>query len=517
MAQTVSYSSESQACPKNPLQYLHFGQGPDGRERTDYRTIIKILSIALAIIAASSVIGLLAGGALGCGIGCAATLVGVACIGGTYALCTYMKRPTVQPPLCGTTQSPPLGKYHTANLRLAKTADDGYAWKKKLIRSAEQSIELSANFAGGHEFRKILTLMEERMKERPQFRVHLLINPEMLEKEDKRHIDRLKTTYGDRFVCCIRRPSVCLFPALHTQENHVKALIVDGKYFVVGGTSIHPQLSRQTTIGHPDVACLRSSGSKVCDRAIRDNDIVGEGEETADSLRSEFFSLFQLCEQCTTDKSASSRFFPVPGEKGRCSAFHEKEGLFENARLKLIVGGPEQGSKNSIVNQYEKRIRKAKERIVFANMQFNPHKILQTALAKKRSSSHCPDIRLITNGMKDKSCLGRCCCVLTSRANYPYVDTAYEYQVPKTQYHKKVAVFDGIHTIIGSANIGPKSSGYDYEMIFDIKDKRVAAAMQEVLQEDIKQSKKISRSEIMRNRWCTWIPSSLVSVTTQFV
>lgn len=508
--------SESQACPKNPHQYLHFGQASDGKERTDCRTVIKVLSIALAVIAAASAAGLLAGGAIGCAFGCAAALVGVACIGGTYALLRHIRQPLSLSPPSEQIQPLPLGKYHTANLRLGRSADEGYAWKKKLIRSAEQSIELSANFAGGHEFRKILTLMEERMKEKPQLRVHLLINPEMLEREDSLYIDRLKTAYRDRFVCCIRRPSVHLVPTLHTQENHVKALVVDGKYFVVGGTSVHPQLSRQTKIGHPDVMCLRSPGAKVCDRSVRDNDIVGDGEETAGALRSEFFSLFQLSEQCTTG-SAPSRFFPVLGERGRCSAFHEKEGLFENARLKLIVGGPEQGSKNSIVNQYEKRIRKAKEQIIFANMQFNPHKRLQAALAKKRSSSHCPDIRLITNGMKDKSCLGRCFCVLTSRANYPYVDTAYEYQVPKMDYHKKVAVFDGIHTIIGSANIGPKSSGYDYEMIFDIKDKRVADAMQKVLQEDIEKSKEISRAEIMRNQQLAWIPASLLSVTTQFV
>jgi phosphatidylserine/phosphatidylglycerophosphate/cardiolipin synthase-like enzyme len=255
----------------------------------------------------------------------------------------------------------------------------------------------------------------------------------------------------------------------------------------------------------------------MCEHGTRDNDIVGEGEQTASVMRKEFFNLLQLCEQQVVNKPAANRAFVVSGETGHCSPFHEEAGLFANARLKVIVGGPEHGNNNPIVHQYVKRIYKAKKEICFANFQFNPIATIIQALIKKRTSPARPSIRLISNGTIGKSHATTCSSVLTSRANYKYVDTAYEFSTPKTQYHKKVALFDDLHTIIGSANLGPKSLRFDREMICDIKDERVASAMRQVLQEDVKRAMPVTRKVILKRKLWDNVVSSLLSFTANFV
>jgi phosphatidylserine/phosphatidylglycerophosphate/cardiolipin synthase-like enzyme len=406
-----------------------------------------------------------------------------------------------------------VGTYLSTNLRLSKSADEGFEWKKTLLRSAERSIEISANYAGGKDFQEILSLIDERMKAKPELKTHLLINPEMLEHQDKAQLKALKQAYPDRLTVVIHGPHMVLFPALHTEENHVKLVVVDNKYFVMGGTSIHPQLAHQTAT---NVKSLKSPGSKMLDMGARDNDIICESEEAARVMRASFFKLFRLCEQQATNKEAPDRFFAIEGAKGYCDPFHTQPGLFERVRLKVIVGGPEHGDENPIVAQYVKRINKARDRVFFANMQFNPDSKIKNALRKKQASDRPIHTILITNGMKEKSCLGKCFTVITSRGNYKYIDAPYEYQVSKTQYHKKVAVFDTNHMIIGSANIGPKSAGYDREIICDIKDERVTAAMKEILDQDLKSSAPIQRESTL-SRLLTEIAASLFSPSRHFV
>lgn len=409
--------------------------------------------------------------------------------------------------------SPQVGRYYETRLLVAKTADEGYKWKKKLIRSAETSIELSANYAGGKEFRKIVGLIEQRLQEKPALRAHLLINPEMLEPEDKHALKALHDRYPERFLFLIHSPQVHFEGGIHTEENHVKMLVVDEKYFVTGGTSIHPRLSRETKGERPDVKAPQAFMARSLDLSSRDNDIVGESEKVASVMRRQFYSLFQVCEMHVQNRPVEERFFACIGPKGLCDEFQKAHPL-ERVRMKVIVGGPEHRLDNPITRQYVTRIRKARESIVLANMQFYPNERIRKALEQKQQEG--VPITLLTGGASDKSCIGRCLQVWRSRVQYHIPKDVYEYQVPKQMFHKKIAVFDTRHTIIGSYNLGRKSSLYDHEMICVIKDERVTGVFQEVLAEDKKRSREM-RPSILKNHMWHRLFGGLLRPLEQFV
>jgi len=409
--------------------------------------------------------------------------------------------------------TPQVGRYYETRLLVAKTADEGYQWKKKLIHSAETSIELSANYAGGKEFRKILHLIEQRLQEKPSLKAHLLVNPELLEPEDKHMLKELQDRYQGRFLFLIHSPHVHFEGGIHTEENHVKMLVVDEKYFVTGGTSIHPRLASETQGDRSDVKAPRARTARALDLSSRDNDIVGESENISKVMRRQFYSLFQVCEMHVQNKPVEERFVPFEGTKGICDEF-QKSPFFERVRMKVIVGGPEHRLDNPITRQYVTRIQKAKESIILANMQFYPHEKIRKALEQKKQTG--VPITLLTGGASDTSCIGRCLQVWRSRVQYHLPDSVYEYQVPKQIFHKKIAVFDTRHTVIGSYNLGRKSSLYDHEMICVIKDERVTTAFQEVLIEDKKRSREV-RSSILQHHGWHRLFGSLLRPLEQFV
>ena len=145
-------------------------------------------------------------------------------------------------------------------------------------------------------------------------------------------------------------------------------------------------------------------------------------------------------------------------------------------------------------------------------MQFYPHESIRSVLKKNKGAS----ITLLTGGASDLSCIGRCCQVWRSRTNYAIPNEVYEYQIPRQEYHKKIAVFDAKHTVIGSYNLGRKSSLYDHEMICVIKDERVAQAFKEVIDEDKGRAKEV-RSSILKHPMWHMILGNLLRPFEQFV
>ena len=409
-------------------------------------------------------------------------------------------------------EGPHVGKYYEARICVAKTADEGFAWKQEIIRSAETSIELSANYGGGKEFQMILTLIEERLAAKGELKVHILLNPEMLEKEDKQRLEELQKTYRDRFMYLIHSPRVHFKGGIHTEENHVKMLVVDEKYFVTGGTSIHPKLSRETNTDSADVKALQAPMSHTLHPLYRDNDITGESEPIAQVMRNQFYKLLQICEMHELNKPAEPRFFECSARKGTCVAFDRANPL-SGVRMKVLVGGPEHRRHNPITEQYMKRIRKAQHSIVLANMQFYPHREIRSALLEKKQT-HVP-ITLVTGGTPKDSCVGGRCQVWRSRVRYDIPDEVYEYQAPHL-YHKKIALFDSKHTVIGSYNLGRKSSLYDHEMICVLKDERVTALFKDILEEDKKRSFEVRSTILKHHLWHRFF-GGLLRVFEQFI
>lgn len=410
-----------------------------------------------------------------------------------YAAEKIDTKPIVPEALPNTLDPVRLGKYYQADIRLTATADEGFTWKKRLISSAEHSIELSCNFAGGSHFREILSLVDERMQKNSKLKVHLISSVDLLEKNDREELQRLQTLYGERFQNLVTDRSLKVGLSIHTEENHVKMLVVDGKYFVGGGTGIHPQLCRAQYDKAQDNETPTNS-AKLLPPAANDLDIVGHSLQIAQVMRKQFFNLYQLYE------TGPNRHFPIDGPQGTCDAFTEEPGLIENVRLKFIVGGPEHRGANPINLHYAKRIEEAKSEIRLANWEFNPSSEVREALHKAKNPLNRKKVVFHATGLPHLGLLARTLLVLINRGAYSLADKVYEYQEPDAWIHKKVGTFDDSHMMIGSYNLGKKSAHFDHEVAFVIKDSRVTNLCKKNLKNDKLSSTKLKRAEIENNQ-----------------
>lgn len=381
---------------------------------------------------------------------------------------------------------PQVGHYYSSDLFVTSTADESHEWKKEMIRSAKQSIELSANFAGGEKFQEILELIEQRLQEVPLLKAHLLLSPDFLKspgcREKLRH---LQEAFPERFQYLIHGRSYHVTRrGIHTEENHVKLLIVDEKYFVMGGTSITNNLSSEYATPSQSTLSAYSSSS-------RDNDIAGESLPLAKVMRQEYFNLLQICERHVFLRPATNKFFSVGArkeEKGICQRF-QNEHVFRKAKVKVLVGGPEHGRYNPITFQYIKRIERAQHHVRLAHMFFFPDRRILQTLKKKRGSAH---ITLITGKTYDRKNCTFSQAGWRSRLQYAIPHHTFEYShKPGQLFHKKVALFDTSHAIIGSYNLGKKSAFFDHEIICVIKDPRVVSRFQTLFEEDRQRSQEI--------------------------
>ncbi|MBS0655367.1 MAG: phosphatidylserine/phosphatidylglycerophosphate/cardiolipin synthase family protein [Verrucomicrobia bacterium] len=478
--------------------YPGFGEQIAPEEKTNWKRIAVQVAAAATIIGASAAIGFLVGNIPGAIIAAgmtAALIVLVATCKAVYDR-TLGARFLMQLPKEVNTapDTYKLGKYYEADVSLTSTADEGFEWKKKLIASATETIELSANFAGGSSFREILQLIDMKMEANPRIKTHIILSVDLVEKADDEMLSVLKKKFGSRFeyLKTDRHFKLALQP--YTEENHVKMLVVDGKYFVGGGTSIHPQMVRESnpaTQQHKEEPTL---AAQALDSCARDMDIVGESVPLASVMRKQFFNLYRLWEIRTENKIVESRFFETAGTPD-----HSLELEHKSVRMKCIVGGPEHRGNNPIVGAYAKSITKAKKQVRLANWMFRPTKPIRDALEAARTGDAKKKIIGYIDGDDGTNSAGKMVRIIPSRNNYPLLDKVYEARTPDQTYHKKVATFDNSHMIIGSFNFSKKSANFDHEIVFKIKNERVTGQCNQILKEDARRANKITRETIEKN------------------
>jgi phosphatidylserine/phosphatidylglycerophosphate/cardiolipin synthase-like enzyme len=436
--------------------------------------------------AAILMIGIALGSVLGGGIG---ALIGVS-IAGTLVIShlSAMKiwqivcEPKMSPVLSSEVinaipdKGPKLGTQTRADLRLCSHVTESFEWKKKLVETAEKSIEISPNFAGGKNFREWLQIIDQRMKEKPELKVHILCSEDLLEEEDKQYLASL--SQNPQFHVLVTQVQFHYSDPSWSEENHVKLLIVDEKYFVMGGSGMNEVQVREIT---PEDYTPASLVNKfIMPSSFRDADIVGKGE-IVQRMRIEFFKLYTVWEQRTTGiKQKQWRYFPIEGKKGINLEFEQPEGLFKRVKVQFFVGGPEHRKNNPITHALVKLIHSATKSIQIANSQFNPDKKILKALKQQKCNV---TISAILNKSVQKFML-----VYPSRANYKYLDKIYEYDKGPTVYHKKIIVVDNKQAIIGSYNFSQKSAHYDNEIALQINDKNVVNAIVKDLKEDLSSS-----------------------------
>jgi hypothetical protein len=396
-----------------------------------------------------------------------------------------------------------LGEYTKVDLRVSNHVTESFEWKKTLISSSQHSIELSANFAGGEQFREVLQLIERQMTKYPDLKCHLILSSDLLEQQDRKYLANLKETYP-HFNCLITDRIYTTTPEILSEENHVKMLIVDGQYFVMGGTGIHEKMTREE---NPGTASDQdeSYGAKFIDKTFRDTDIIGYGE-TAQTMRNQFFNLYHIWEHRMTGSGANHYFVTDPTKTGRCELFHEEEGLIKESSLKYIVCGPEHRQKNPISSEIAELAREAKKDIKIANLYFNPGVSISDALIEAKNKG--VSVQGYFNGT-EKPSSSHYLYALPNRHNYTLVTEVFEYQKRDQLYHKKVMTVDSRYTVIGSFNFGVKSAKCDYENVCVIDDSRVTDLMNNALREDTAESKQLSGSSLLSKKRWNQLPSLL--------
>lgn len=408
-------------------------------------------------------------------------------------------------PVQGNPTGPGLGVYVPTDVVISNQVEETLKWKKELIQFAEQSIELSANFAGGQVFRDVLDDIEQRMKAKPLLQVHLILSPDLLEPADKQMLNLLQSKYPN-FHCLITqriyKKSLC------SQENHVKILIVDEKYFVTGGTGIHEKMTREVV--PPGLASGPVPlGAKLIDKGFRDTDLIGCGDVTK-TMRTQFFNLFRIWEHKMTGK-ARSRYFGMDASANVAdfTAFNNDTNRMQQVRLKFIVSGPEH-QKNPIVEEYSRLISTAKTTIKIGSLIFNPAAKIRKSL-KGRIKANVT-IKGCFNGTK--KAFAHYIYAFPNRGNYNLLTHAYEYQEPDQLYHKKVMVVDTQTAVVGTANLGIKSAKHDYEAIVVMDDARVAGIVDNALDVDMtNRSKEYTGPTLKSKRAKNWLMSRLTIFT----
>lgn len=374
----------------------------------------------------------------------------------------------------GLSKGPELGQQTFADLRILSHVEDTFEWKKKLIASAEKSIELSANYAGGKGFREILSIIMKRMAEKPDLQVHLICSNEFLESEDRKLLEKLSE--NPNFHCLINHPIIDIM-GLKTSENHVKLLVVDEKYFVLGGSAITQGQLRESIPKDDDMPGFINN--YIMPKAFRDANVAGEGI-VAERMRMEFFKLYNYWENLVNG-CIRADYFPIEGEKGINEEFEQSPGLIKQAKVKFHVGGPEHGKNNPITNAYLNLINSAQSTIRVANMQFNPDPRILEALNKKKGED------VFTVGQFNTHIFSM---VYPARSNYDCFHMITEYDNGQTYFHEKVIVADDQRFIIGSYNMSRKSAFFDHEIALEVEDKNCALEIVDELNKDINSSAK---------------------------
>ena len=369
---------------------------------------------------------------------------------------------------------PGLGVESSADLRLSCRVEETLQWKLDLIKSAEKSIELSPNFGGGEPFRRILKAIQDRMAENPDLKVHIIVSFDVLEKADKALLKDLKTQFGDRFSVLVTSKVMTLGAS---QENHVKLLLIDEKYFVIGGSNIDPFMTSEAPVPvHPKLP-LGGLG-------FRDMDIIGEGA-VAKTMRQQFFALYHKWE-LRADKKAKDRFFAIEGETEDCVQFFNAPGkIFFRKQVSFFVGGAEHKNANPIVQAIADRIQTATKKVRIASFVLNFPEQMRAALKAKKGM-----VKIIayTTGANAKTAFWQKFLYglfgVISLKNYDLFSRVHKSDQQDQFYHRKVITIDDTITIIGSSNFGVKSSRLDDEVILSISDPEITQAVIQSLKED---------------------------------
>jgi len=388
------------------------------------------------------------------------------------------------------------------SILVTKSAAETIDWKLELIKSANHSIEISGTYAGGEVFRNALKAIKERITSKPDLKVNILIVPDLLEKKDKKLIKKLHEDYPNNFHCL--QSHFQFNRKGYRVENHVKLVLIDEKYYVIGGTNYQDNLSQETKANakpHSAVDKLMGAGSV-------DMDIVGKGVALASVMRREFFKLQAILEiKDKKTKTINNYYQPIPSENATSvKKFEDNSDVKHQVKIKAIVGCPE-NSINDCTDEYVRLVNKigksAGGAITLAHMYFHPPQAIQIAIRENITKIQ---FTVITTGVQPGAPVGALMHGVANSAMASWMKRknletkAYFSNKGGNIYHKKVGIFrpgdedKEPYLIMGSYNLGGKSRN-DYEMCVVIKDQDITDITLDILKKDIKHSVELTSEQ----------------------
>lgn len=519
--------------------------------------IAVIILIGLAILAAGAILGailtapiaipLASATIFGLGVASGAGLgfIGVVFLGIKSVLSRNKAVPNEIIKNIVNPQAPKLGEFTSNAILPTEHAKESSEWKLDLLSKAEQSIELSGNFCGGKLFREALDVIDKSLerslaahpeKKEPKLQVHITASYGLIEPDDYNKLKELSKKWPKNFHFLETNFKFELSPVIRNIENHVKLLVVDEKYFIVGGSGLQHEMGSFTGSEPPPPVPPPPLWKKIAlAEAYRDMDFVGKGV-LAKTLRVEFFKLWTVWSDKMSVKNPFAGYFKIdPSHKVAKSEKWktEKSRIVKGVQTKALVCDPEKP--NAITEEHIQMIRTAKKSVQLAQLTFNGNDALHDTIIQ--TAARGVDVSLVTNGSHSYSPWNNC---LFVRSNYPrYLPLmmgravnssdsktmlekefsskataakVYEYGVPRVEYHKKVALIDGETVIGGTYNISIKSHGLpncggDYEMALTMKSAELGKRVRAILDKDIQLSNKMTFDEAYNhymNRWA-WL------------
>lgn len=413
--------------------------------------------------------------------------------------------------------------------------DNGYEMYECLlaaIDNAEYTVELCPCMTGGEILSTILQHLDQRMEKAPELVGYMLIQPTLIDDNDRKNLQALQQKRADRFFYLFSDcPPYCNIFSPNVIETHIKLSIIDGKYIFIGGTNLEDLMCSKGDVDPGISDSPRAMiGGVLRPSALRDQDVTIVSAELGALLRKEFCAHYALWKDFTKKLWFNKKLddfrgidpINLPLEKAR----HSFCPLIETSscsvsvpldKIRFIFSGPDEAN-NTITQEYSQLIAQAEHSIRIAQMYFIPADKIYDSLMEACWSRNVY-IRVITNGRTDRSPDITRTYAWGNRINYfpltfgsrpllwkrflfsPSHATnnfsVHEFYVANTQLHKKCMLVDDRVLVIGSYNFGKKSDECDYECIVVIESPEAVARAQLVFEKDLGLSKKVTYDEII--------------------
>lgn len=400
-------------------------------------------------------------------------------------------------------------------LLIPNNVSETSAWRFELIKNAKRTLEMAA-IASGKVYYQTVAAFKKALKKNPDLIIHFYVSKISIifSQADERILEELKIKFPNRFhyLVCEARLSIQK-DKIYTSENHIKLLVADEKYFVVGGTNLTDFLTNDVP---PNMDI------DLFPKAASDLDVVGRGP-IAQDLRIGFFQIYELLESKESLNDTKGPFesslkgYTSVASEEQCTVklFEKQPNLLENIAIKSIFSGP-RINQGAIGSLYANLIENAQKQIYLGHMYFFPvDAIYQRLINAANRGIH---LTLITNGTPGfGSVPSNLSYIFLNRHRYlpilfgrhfnliQYITSKhelknsqiYEFNEKHVIYHKKTMVIDGKYAVVGSYNLGAKSEYADYEVAVAINSEAVAEKIIDLLTADKGKSKQISTTKII--------------------